>query len=87
MAEIELDPELIAYQQAADDAHAAVRRLQEEYGRPTQDGGWTDDQHATWQAAWIAWRESAALMARCRSSYDSEQALKRAVRHPELVEA
>ncbi|MFJ3923041.1 hypothetical protein [Streptomyces sp. NPDC090022] len=56
---IELNDDLIGLQRAADDAHAEVRRLQEEYGRPTQEGGWTDEQHAAWNAAMAVWRERA----------------------------
>lgn len=39
-----------------EDAHAEVLRLQEEYGRPTQEGGWTEEQHAQWNAQWRHWR-------------------------------
>ena len=38
---IELNDDLVALQQAADDAHAYVRKLQEEYGSPSREGGWT----------------------------------------------
>lgn len=78
----ELDPELIQLQQTADEAHQRVREVQERFGPPTRDGGWTEEQHAEWQAAWDAWLE-AAVAIRTRASSDIEMAVKKAVRHPE----
>ncbi|WP_053612071.1 hypothetical protein [Streptomyces sp. XY533] len=86
MADIELSPRLIELRRAADAAHAEVRRLQEEYGRPTQEGGWTDEQHAAWQAAWVQWREAATAVGNAMPTkpgpLEVERALKRAAREP-----
>jgi uncharacterized protein YukE len=78
-------------QRAADQAHAALERLQATYGRPTS-GSWTDDQHAEWRAAWTAWIDAAARVqaavteharAEEKSRHEVEGAVKRAARHPE----
>lgn len=88
---IELNDDLVALQQAADDAHAEVRRLQEEYGRPTQEGGWTEEQHADWNAAAAVWRDRAAIVQQAVTDHAEatgqdrgqlEAAVKKAVRHP-----
>lgn len=50
-----------------EEAHAALLRLQEEYGRPTQEGGWTEEQHARWDVQWRHWR--ALVMA--KHGYDA----------------
>jgi hypothetical protein len=93
---IELNDDLIGLQQAADDAHAEVIRLQEEYGRPTQEGGWTDEQHAAWNAAAAVWRDRAGEAQQAVSEHATatgqdrgklEAAVKKAVRHPEPTEA
>lgn len=92
---IELNDDLIALQQAADDAHAQVTALQEEYGRPTQEGGWTDEQHAAWDAALAVWREragesQAAVTEHAKATTQDrgklEAAVKKAVRHREPTE-
>lgn len=93
---IEQYDELVALQQAADDAHAQVLALSAEYGRPTRDGGWTPEQHADWQAAWLAWSDRAAIVQAAVTEHAAatgqdrgklEQAVKSAVRHSELAEA
>ncbi|MFB7831992.1 hypothetical protein [Streptomyces sp. NPDC056056] len=38
------------------EAHAELLRIQEEYGKPTREGGWTEEQHAHWDAQWRHWR-------------------------------
>ncbi|MCX5537698.1 hypothetical protein OG785_45875 [Streptomyces sp. NBC_00006] len=75
-------PEMIQLQQASDDAHQRVRELQERFGPPTRDGGWTEDQHAEWQALWEAWRDAATTV-RSAVPQALEMAVKKAVRHPE----
>lgn len=88
---IELNDDLVALQQAADDAHTEVLRLQEEYGRPTREGGWADEQHAAWNAAAAVWRERAndaqqAVTDHAKATGQDrgklEAAVKKAVRHP-----
>jgi hypothetical protein len=80
----DIDPELIQLQQAADDANRKVRELQERFGPPSAGGGWTEEQHAEWQALWDAWLE-AATTARTRIPQTLEMAVKKIVRHPELT--
>ncbi|MFF1569214.1 hypothetical protein ACFVY1_38175 [Streptomyces sp. NPDC058293] len=76
-------------QQQTDEAHARVRALQERFGPPSQEGGWSEEQHAEYQAAWKAWRDAAvevhAAIGRDESGsrYEVEAALKKAVRYPE----
>lgn len=91
---IELNDDLVALQQAADDAHARVTALSTEYGRPTQEGGWTPEQHAAWQAAWGEWSERAGeaqvavtehATATGQDRGKVEAAVKKIVRHPEPV--
>jgi hypothetical protein len=83
---IELNDDLIALRRAADDAHAEVRRLQEEFGKPTQEGGWTDEQHAAWNEALAVWRELAMKVAAAMPSgpdpLEIDRVLKRAARGP-----
>ena len=88
---IERNDDLVALQQAADDAHAHVRQLQEEYGRPTQEGGWTEEQHAAWNAAVAAWRDRAEIAQTAVTDHAKatgqdrgklEAAVKTTVRHP-----
>lgn len=93
---IELNDDLLALQRAADDAHAQVKALSEEYGRPTQEGGWTDEQHETWDAALAVWRDrgaeaQAAVAEHAKATSQDraklEAAVKKAVRHPEPAES
>lgn len=92
---IELTDDLVALQQAADDARAQVEALSTEYGRPTQGGGWTPEQHAAWQAAWDEWSERAGVAQVAVTEHAKatgqdrgklEAAVKKAVRHPAPVE-
>lgn len=73
---------MIQLQQAADDAYRRVRELQERFGPPTREGGWTDEQHAEWQALWDAWLEAATTV-RATVPQALEMAVKKIVRHPE----
>jgi len=50
--------EIVAKQRAADAAYARVRHLQETYGPPTA-AKWSEQQTATWETAWRAWRDLA----------------------------
>ncbi|MCX4784347.1 hypothetical protein [Streptomyces sp. NBC_01264] len=88
---IELNDDLLALQRAAD-AHAQLKALSERYGRPTQVGGWTNEQHQTWDAALDAWRERAADVQAAVADHAAatgqdraqlEAATKKAVRHTE----
>lgn len=47
-------------QRAADEAHTQVQALQVEYGRPTQENGWTDEQTTAYDTAWTTWPTLAA---------------------------
>lgn len=93
---IELNADLMALQQAADEAHAQVQALQEEYGRPTQEGGWNDEQHASWDAVWAVWRDRAGEVQQAVTDHAKasgqdrgklEAAVKKAVRHEALPES
>ncbi|MFG2335156.1 hypothetical protein [Streptomyces yangpuensis] len=46
--------ELVELQEASDEAHAGLMRLQEELGDAAR---WTDEQHVTWRDAWEDARE------------------------------
>ncbi|MFC7979758.1 hypothetical protein ACFUT3_31555 [Streptomyces cinereoruber] len=39
-----------------EEARAELLRVQDEYGPPTREGGWTEAQHAHWDAQWRHWR-------------------------------
>jgi hypothetical protein len=86
--------ELVQMQRTADDAHAKVQQLQDEYGRPTEIE-WTDEQITTWHTAWQAWRDAAAAVQDAVTEHAKEQGtartavkadVKKAVRHPEPQE-
>ncbi|MEU9415133.1 hypothetical protein [Streptomyces sp. NPDC048272] len=87
---IELNDDLLALQQASDDAHAQVLALSDEYG-PSSGGDWTPEQHQAWHSAWLEWLERAGTVQAAVTEHaqatgqdrgDLEQALKKAVRHP-----
>lgn len=95
MAEIELTDDVIKAQLLSDEAHAEVQRLQQEYGRPTREGGWTAEQHAAWDAAAGVWRERASEAAAAITAHAAEtgqprhkveEAVKSAARRPTPVE-
>ncbi|MFJ3164329.1 hypothetical protein [Streptomyces kanasensis] len=80
----------VSAQQAADAPHARLRELEVEYGRPTREGGWTDEQNAAWGEAWSSWRDAAEALHEQVTSLaqeldkprsDVEAALKQAARH------
>lgn len=81
---IELSTELIELQEAADAARRALLEVQERFGRPTEGDGWSEDQHAEWDAAWKAWRDAATVVRARTPNSETEMALKKRVRHPEL---
>jgi uncharacterized protein HemY len=83
--------ELVMAQRTADDAHAKVQQLQDEYGRPTEVE-WTDEQITTWHTAWQAWLDAARDVQAAVTSHAAEQGaarnqveadVKKAARHPE----
>lgn len=51
--------DLVSMQRAADEAHARVEQLRDEYGPPTQGDGWTGQQTETYDTAWSTWRDLA----------------------------
>ncbi|NUS26077.1 MAG: hypothetical protein HOV92_17895 [Streptomyces sp.] len=88
--------DLVIKQRAADEAHAHILALRDQYGRPTEGDGWSGEQTAAYEQAWQAWREAAEVVqaavtqhakAEEKSRYDIEAAVKRQARHPELAEA
>ncbi|HZF92054.1 hypothetical protein [Streptomyces sp.] len=83
--------ELVEMQRAADEAHAQVLQLRDEYGPPAHTE-WTQQQTQTYETAWRAWRDlardiQAAVTEHARdegrSRYEVEADVKKAVRHPE----
>jgi len=83
---------LVAKQRAADEAHARVEQLRDEYGPPTQDGGWTEQQTDAYDEAWRAWRNLARNVQAAVTVFAREQGTPRhaveadvkvRVRHPE----
>ncbi|WP_394436324.1 hypothetical protein [Streptomyces sp. SGAir0957] len=87
--------DLIPLEQAAHDAHQQLLALQERFSAQGEDGvrvppgEWTEEQHAEYDAQWRAWREAAekslAAQAAREDRLAAEQAVKKAVRHPELA--
>ncbi|MCD7440250.1 hypothetical protein K4B79_18725 [Streptomyces lincolnensis] len=86
--------ELVEKQRTADQAHAQVLALRDEYGRPAQEGGWSEDQTAAYNKAWEDWRDAAVAIqaavtdhaeAESRARNEVEADVKRHARHPELV--
>lgn len=88
--------DLVTKQRAADQAHAHVLALRDQYGRPTEGDGWSDEQTAAYDEAWQAWRAAAELVqaavtehakAEEKPRHEVEAAVKKQARHPELAEA
>jgi uncharacterized protein YukE len=84
--------ELVNMQIAADEAHAQVLKLADSYGPPSQDGGWSEEQVAAYDAAWKVWRESAEEVQAAVTGHAQEQGaarfqveadVRKAARHPE----
>ncbi|MEV0982699.1 hypothetical protein [Streptomyces sp. NPDC049915] len=82
--------DLVDMQRTADEAHARVLELREEYGRPTADAG-SEEQGALYEKAWQVWRERAGVVQAAvtafaqvegRGRYGVELDVKKAVRHP-----
>jgi hypothetical protein len=88
---IEPSTDLIDKQRTADEAHAHLLQVQKRLGTRTGSGEtippgeWTQEQHAEWDAAWLAWREAAVIIRSAVPSAEVEMAVKKAVRHPELA--
>ncbi|NUS78491.1 MAG: hypothetical protein HOV70_20145 [Streptomyces sp.] len=87
--------DLVTKQQAADEAHARVLQLRDEYG-PASGAEWTDEQTTAYDTAWKAWRTAAedvqaAITEHAKgeglSRYNVEADVKKRARHPEPVEA
>ncbi|KMS71322.1 hypothetical protein ACH49_24830 [Streptomyces leeuwenhoekii] len=83
--------ELVEMQRAADEAHARVIALREEYGPPTQHE-WSETQTATYETAWRTWRDLARdiqaavtehATEQSQNRYEVEASVKKAARHPE----
>jgi hypothetical protein len=83
--------DLVNMQRTADQAHAHVIQLRDQYGRPTAIE-WTDEQTLTYEQAWKEWREQAAAVQAAVTEHAKEQGMprveveadvKKAVRHAE----
>ncbi|MFI8531786.1 hypothetical protein ACIGMX_16290 [Streptomyces aquilus] len=84
--------DLVTKQRAADGAHAQLLALRDQYGRPTEGDGWSDDQTAAYEQAWQAWRDlavdvQAAITEHAKgeglSRYAVEADVKKQARYPE----
>ncbi|MFG3085103.1 hypothetical protein [Streptomyces parvulus] len=82
--------ELVEMQRRADEAHAQVLALRDQYGPPTA-APWSQQQTETYETAWRAWRDlardiQAAVTAHAKDQgenrYDIEAAVKKQARHP-----
>lgn len=69
--------ELVNMQRTADQAHAQVEQLRDEYGPPTTDGGWTEQQTDAYDTSWRAWRNAAETVQAAVTEYASEQGTAR----------
>ncbi|MEU1275300.1 WXG100 family type VII secretion target [Streptomyces sp. NPDC005799] len=87
--------ELVNLQRAADEAHARVLSLRDEYGPSTQ-GGWSGEQADAYDESWRAWRTAAEVVQAAvtahakdaeKARHDVEGAVKKAARHPEPAES
>ncbi len=83
--------ELVEMQRAADQAHAQVLVLRDQYGPPTVQP-WSEQQTETYETAWRAWRDlardvQAAVTEHAKDQgenrYDIEAGVKKAARHPD----
>lgn len=69
--------DLVNMQRTADEVHARVEELRDQYGPPTTDGGWTGEQTDAYDAAWRAWRKAAETVQAAVTEYASEQGTAR----------
>ncbi|MET7321497.1 hypothetical protein [Streptomyces sp. NPDC005549] len=83
--------ELVEMQRAADQAHAQVAQLRDQYGPPTTTR-WSEQQTETYETAWRAWRDlardvQAAVAEHAKAEgqlrFDVEVAVKKQARHPD----
>ncbi|MFI1701979.1 hypothetical protein ACH419_39365 [Streptomyces bobili] len=68
--------ELVALQRAADEAHATVERLRDEYGPPTATP-WSEVQTDTYETAWRAWRDLARDVQAAITEHAKDQGVAR----------
>ncbi|TXS41890.1 hypothetical protein EAO75_34305 [Streptomyces sp. uw30] len=82
--------ELVAMQQAADQAHSRVEELRDRYGPPTRTP-WTQPQTEAYETAWRTWRDLALAVQTAVTEHATEQGaarsqteadVKAAARHP-----
>ncbi|MDX3555168.1 hypothetical protein [Streptomyces europaeiscabiei] len=83
--------ELVEMQRAADQAHARVENLRDDYGPPTA-AAWTEQQTSTYETAWRAWRDLARDVQAAVTAYaktegrprnEVEAEVRKTVRHPD----
>ncbi|MFJ3214022.1 hypothetical protein [Streptomyces flaveolus] len=83
--------ELVEMQRRADEAHAQVQQLRDQYGPPAHTE-WSEQQSQTYETAWRAWRDlardvQAAITEYAKEQgearYDAEASVKKAARHPD----
>ncbi|MFH9413973.1 hypothetical protein [Streptomyces rochei] len=64
--------ELVEMQRAADQAHAQVQQLRDQYGPPTAQP-WSEQQTETYETAWRAWRDLARDVQAAVTEHAKEQ--------------
>jgi hypothetical protein len=78
-------------QRAADQAHARVENLRDDYGSPTTTQ-WIQQQTSTYETAWRAWRDLARDVQAAVTDYaktegrprnEVEAEVRKTVRHPD----
>ncbi len=78
-------------QRRADEAHARVEQLRDQYGPPAH-AEWSEQQSQTYETAWRAWRDLARDVQAAVTEYakeqgearnDAEADVKKAARHPD----
>ncbi|MGW2767755.1 hypothetical protein [Streptomyces sp. NPDC001275] len=81
--------ELVEMQRAADAAQAQVEQLRDQYGPPAREP-WNEQQTATYETAWRAWRDLARDVQAAVTEYtkdegqarnEVEASAKKAARH------
>ena len=64
--------ELVEMQRRADEAHAQVLALRDQFGPPSS-ASWSDQQTETYETAWRAWRDLARDVQAAVTEYAKDQ--------------
>ncbi|MFZ3492268.1 hypothetical protein ACODT5_03325 [Streptomyces sp. 5.8] len=77
MADIELTDDLILLQKRSDTAWVRVQEIQDRHGRPSAEGGWTDDAHSEWDTAWKVWGDQTDVVREAIAAWAGESGQSR----------